>query len=158
MPRYPGPQPLLFNTFPYLGCTRCGSFPRWKTRERCLPCINKAKTKRRRNHAEAKDAVWQKQRATAKQWKKDNPEKVKFSKRMYKRGLRTGRNDFTEFEWYAMLVISRNRCYYCGEDMQNDPTRDHVIPISRGGENTKNNIVPACRMCNSRKQERLVFP
>jgi 5-methylcytosine-specific restriction endonuclease McrA len=48
------------------------------------------------------------------------------------------------------------RCQYCGKhrlDLRGRDylTRDHVIPISRGGENTWENVVTACAVCNNRK-------
>lgn len=42
------------------------------------------------------------------------------------------------------------RCQYCGaEDRQ--LTVDHVIPRTRGGLNTWENLVTACKRCNNRK-------
>jgi 5-methylcytosine-specific restriction protein A len=29
---------------------------------------------------------------------------------------------------------------------------DHVIPLARGGESIKNNVVPACKDCNNSKK------
>lgn len=44
-------------------------------------------------------------------------------------------------------------CAYC---LRTDAklTIDHVIPLSRGGAHTQENIVPACQPCNSRKHAR----
>ena len=43
-------------------------------------------------------------------------------------------------------------CYYCGKPMsQNSVTRDHLQPRSKGGRNTKGNIVEACQNCNVEK-------
>lgn len=51
-------------------------------------------------------------------------------------------------EWYGW------RCAYCGAS--DVPLElDHVIPVSRGGETTRENIVPACGTCNKRKGNRL---
>jgi 5-methylcytosine-specific restriction endonuclease McrA len=43
------------------------------------------------------------------------------------------------------------RCQYCGSAAEN---LDHVIPKSRGGTHTWDNVVAACRRCNSRKENR----
>jgi len=43
-------------------------------------------------------------------------------------------------------------CQYCGRTAENV---DHVIPRSLGGTHTWDNVVAACRRCNSRKENRL---
>jgi 5-methylcytosine-specific restriction endonuclease McrA len=43
-------------------------------------------------------------------------------------------------------------CQYCGSTAENV---DHVIPKSRGGEHSWENVVAACRRCNSKKENRL---
>lgn len=44
------------------------------------------------------------------------------------------------------------RCAYCQKHLcEKTATRDHVIPLSRGGSNGIANIVLACSTCNSRK-------
>lgn len=52
------------------------------------------------------------------------------------------------------------RCQYCGRHMselklREALTRDHLIPISRGGSNDWTNVVTACSPCNTRKGNRL---
>ncbi len=43
------------------------------------------------------------------------------------------------------------RCAYCGE---HGDTVDHIMPRSRGGVDTWDNLVCACRPCNNRKADR----
>jgi 5-methylcytosine-specific restriction endonuclease McrA len=43
-------------------------------------------------------------------------------------------------------------CQYCGSTRK--LTLDHVIPRSRGGTHTWDNVVAACEPCNSRKGDR----
>ena len=43
-------------------------------------------------------------------------------------------------------------CQYCGNAAENV---DHVMPKSRGGGHSWDNVVAACRRCNSRKENRL---
>ena len=43
-------------------------------------------------------------------------------------------------------------CYYCDIDLRNVGFhRDHMIPLSRGGTNSRENICLTCRPCNLRK-------
>ena len=44
-------------------------------------------------------------------------------------------------------------CQYCGAAAEN---LDHVVPKSRGGAHAWDNVVAACRRCNSRKENRLI--
>ena len=47
------------------------------------------------------------------------------------------------------------RCQYCGEKKTaGDLTLDHILPRSRGGDNSPVNIVTACVPCNNRKGDR----
>ena len=48
-------------------------------------------------------------------------------------------------------------CLYCGDYLYDcELTRDHVIPVSRGGTDTWENVVTACRICNHRKADYLL--
>jgi 5-methylcytosine-specific restriction endonuclease McrA len=35
-------------------------------------------------------------------------------------------------------------------------TLDHIIPITKGGNHIKDNVVPACGYCNSSKNNKLL--
>lgn len=52
---------------------------------------------------------------------------------------------------FGLQVKTRdgNKCVYCSA--ADDLTLDHVVPLSRGGSNTAENLVTACRSCNSSK-------
>ena len=68
-------------------------------------------------------------------------------------------NSLTCEEWYAILEEHEFKCAYCGcslLDLFNPPTRDHIVPISKGGDNVKENIVPACKSCNCKKGNKLI--
>jgi 5-methylcytosine-specific restriction endonuclease McrA len=51
----------------------------------------------------------------------------------------------------AVFVRDNYECQYCGGPAENV---DHIIPKSRGGGHTWDNVVAACRRCNSRKENR----
>lgn len=47
------------------------------------------------------------------------------------------------------------RCQYCGDrKAANELTLDHILPRSRGGDNSPLNVVTACVSCNQRKGNR----
>jgi 5-methylcytosine-specific restriction endonuclease McrA len=46
-------------------------------------------------------------------------------------------------------------CMYCGETFTlKNLSRDHVIPLSKGGEDKWTNLVTACKGCNNKKGDR----
>lgn len=45
-------------------------------------------------------------------------------------------------------------CQYCGSDAPETLTLDHVLPRSRRGKNTWENLVASCYACNCRKGNR----
>jgi 5-methylcytosine-specific restriction endonuclease McrA len=51
----------------------------------------------------------------------------------------------------AVFARDGHACQYCGDGAEN---LDHVIPRSRGGDHTWENVVAACRRCNTRKGNR----
>lgn len=53
----------------------------------------------------------------------------------------------------GVLARDGHRCQYCGARAE---TLDHVVPRSRGGAHTWENVVAACRRCNVHKADRLL--
>jgi hypothetical protein len=58
-------------------------------------------------------------------------------------------HDLTDAQWTA-LQMAWAGCAYCGKDDES-LQRDCVLAISRGGRYTLENVVPACRSCNTSK-------
>lgn len=74
--------------------------------------------------------------------------------RVYRQNTRTEKlglaHDLTLAEWLDVVAQNDNKCHYCGNEWD---CMDHVIPVSRGGGTTKDNVVPACHLCNIRKSD-----
>ena len=62
----------------------------------------------------------------------------------YKRPIPSRRNIFTRDNF---------KCLYCGRGNV-DLELEHIIPKSRGGPSSWENLCAACRVCNSRKDNR----
>ena len=58
-------------------------------------------------------------------------------------------HDLTDEQWAAVRE-AWGGCAYCGAQ-DPSPQKDCVLPISRGGRYTLDNVVPACRSCNASK-------
>ena len=53
---------------------------------------------------------------------------------------------------YSSDEYFNNSCAYCGAKCELE--QEHFIPVTKGGEYTKNNIITACRSCNASKGNR----
>jgi 5-methylcytosine-specific restriction endonuclease McrA len=71
------------------------------------------------------------------------------SARKRKRRMAAVEHDLTTDQWSA-LRAAWGGCAYCGAT-GTPLQRDCVLPISRGGRYTLDNIAPACAACNASK-------
>jgi 5-methylcytosine-specific restriction endonuclease McrA len=84
-------------------------------------------------------------------YRKANPEKrAHLENRSRVRKVGNG-GSHTREEWAAKADLFGSLCVYCGESKP--LTRDHKIPLARGGTDDIANILPACRSCNSKKNK-----
>lgn len=72
--------------------------------------------------------------------------------------LRTERakaRELRKSRWWQRKTAS-GLCHYCGKKFNyKQLTMDHLVPLARGGMSTKDNLVPACKDCNTRKKAML---
>ena len=70
--------------------------------------------------------------------------------------LKGAEGKFTLEEWSQLKCEHDYRCVHCGKSEQEVKlTKDHIIPLTKGGSNYIDNIQPLCQSCNSRKGNRL---
>lgn len=67
-------------------------------------------------------------------------------------------NSHSSRQWQGKFFRAGMRCYYCLKPLSLIPgehleiaTKDHLTPVSRGGSDCIDNIVPACFRCNRMK-------
>lgn len=58
-------------------------------------------------------------------------------------------SDLTDADWFCILDAWACCAYCCADGVALQ--KDCVLPISRGGRYTLDNVVPACRSCNASK-------
>lgn len=93
-------------------------------------------------------------KGVAKRWATSNPDKVKAGRSKRKARVRNAPGGHhTAAEWISKLAEYKGICAYCPDKAT---TKDHVVPLARGGTNEISNVVPACLPCNTSKRARLL--
>lgn len=86
-------------------------------------------------------------------WRKNNHDKLK----MYTQKRRSLKSklpaSFTKTQWNECKKYFDYQCAYCGNS-DKKLHQDHFIPLVKGGEYTKQNIIPSCASCNSSKRDK----
>ena len=123
-------------------------------RERRPFAAAEAQSRYRERHPE-------RERASARRWRERNPGRNAewsaqnpFLFALYNANRRAG-GEIGYEEWLATLERFGYRCAYCLRKTT-DIGMDHFRPLSRGGPHELDNIVPACKSCNSRKSDSLI--
>ena len=83
-------------------------------------------------------------------WKGGTSKNQDVSNARRKERLRLAGGFHTEHEWELLKIQYNNTCPAC-MDKSKKLTKDHIIPISKGGSNNIENIQPLCKRCNSKK-------
>ena len=97
--------------------------------------------------------------ARSKAWAKAHPARRKDSVRRNSSKRRAQKivttvEDISKQSVSNLFESVNGRCVYCGAKA--DLTLDHVVPLSRGGTHTLENLVGACFSCNSSKGNKLI--
>ncbi|WP_158370687.1 HNH endonuclease [Cellulosimicrobium cellulans] len=75
--------------------------------------------------------------------------RARYAKRRRRR-VALADNDLSTTDWADLVAAWGGACAYCGAP-STALQRDCVLPISRGGRYTLDNVVPACASCNASK-------
>ncbi|HHT7152305.1 HNH endonuclease [Bacillus thuringiensis serovar andalousiensis] len=87
------------------------------------------------------------------QWIRNNLERHAERNQIRRAKIRDLDATFTSEEWIECKRYFANRCAYCGESVEK-LEQEHFISIENGGPFTKENMLPACKSCNSSKRDR----
>lgn len=111
----------------------------------------------REKHRKLRRILYQKRRNEENlynaEWRKSHPEERRIQQARYRAQKRNAScDDMSQKQWEELMQVFQFRCAYCGRQYTRESlTMDHITPLSRGGQNTISNIVPACKPCNSSK-------
>jgi 5-methylcytosine-specific restriction endonuclease McrA len=124
--------------------------------------------RRNREAINLKTREWREKSPKLKQWQEKNREKTRAQRK--ERWVKYGET-FKEFQnlygtrsprrvaIYRKWDAAGELCYICGFHVELDEIHiDHVFPVAKGGTNDIGNLMPAHKLCNIRKKDRLDYP
>ena len=82
-------------------------------------------------------------------YREANKERIRKHNQNRRARIRSLDSTLTVGDWLLAVEEFGNKCAYCGKALKLE--QDHFVPVSKGGGYTKDNIVPACKHCNSSK-------
>lgn len=86
------------------------------------------------------------------QYKKTHRDAIRIRNNNREALVRGAKGKYTKAEWQELCKRFDHRCLRCGNT--SELSVDHVIPVTKGGSNSIENIQPLCRSCNSSKGNR----
>ena len=124
--------------------------------------VEKVKQYRKTYYQENADAIkkkvheWNKRNPgkrdlRVKQWKEQNPERVRELGRRHQHKRRAGGGSLSDGLREKLFRLQKGKCACCGLSLGLDYQMDHWIPLALGGKNEDSNIILLRRSCNAKK-------
>lgn len=117
--------------------------------------FNKGEKHPRFLHGLSNDKHWKSK--IKKQWIIENRDYVNYINALARARRKCAEGDYSYKDWLDIKSKSKYQCLMC---LKFEPviklTIDHIIPLSRGGNNKKENIQPLCGNCNSSKGKKII--
>lgn len=116
--------------------------------------INEYNKKYLKEHPEIRKAQKKRYAATENGHKalKEKDRRKRQRRRAKEKGLESS---LTAKQWEDCKSFFDGHCAYCG--CEGEMAQEHFIPVANGGEYSRDNILPACLLCNSHKGSRDFF-
>lgn len=84
-------------------------------------------------------------------------ERKRFRNQRYKANKRSAYGSHSFDEWLLLKAFYQYMCLCCkAQEPEIKLTEDHIVPLSRGGSDSIDNIQPLCVSCNTRKHARVI--
>lgn len=87
----------------------------------------------------------------SKEWRKNNPDKVKTYDRNKKLKRRGAEGRHTHADIVNLLDLQNYKCAECKKSVREDYHVDHIMPLARDGTNWPSNLQILCPRCNMEK-------
>lgn len=130
--------------------------PNWKGGlPTCLDCgkrLSNYQNKRCSRHSAKYSRSVKKWASRFKDGRYSNPEYISWLKNRHGVIKKSAMGSHTFDEWLGLKNRFNLSCLSCGKkEPEIKLTEDHVVPLSRGGEDSIDNIQPLCKTCNLKK-------
>ena len=90
-------------------------------------------------------------------WRHNNKDSINQRTANRRALVRGAIGSFSLEDWLRLKQSHDYTCQMCGlREPGITLTRDHIMPLSRGGQNVIENIQPLCSSCNSSKKEKFI--
>ena len=91
----------------------------------------------------------EKLKSKSRRYQKENPEKTRAHNQVRRSRKVLLPTPLTIGQWEKIKILFNNSCAYCGKKGKLE--QDHFVALVKGGEYSRDNIIPACKSCNSKK-------
>ncbi len=134
---------------------------KWKKAHR--EKVNSSARERRQNNLEHYREIGRKSREKhadernqyQREYGKQNRDKLSLFANQRRARKLAAEGSHTNEEWLVLKAFYNFKCLCCGKhEPEIHLTRDHVIPLKKGGSDSIDNIQPLCARCNSKKNNK----